>query len=153
MSLERRLSCSRDFKAQWLKRGEVCLSCAGLWRAQLEVAILPDCYQKRACRRLQAATQEWGRPQVKVGAPGPWSREELEAQPRGAPESLQGRPSVGIPLNSGRNLAQPCLRCIAGESREEEAWCRHRGIMGTHPGMLRILGAAEQRVPLLASGV
>ncbi|KAI5270256.1 hypothetical protein MUG91_G157n46 [Manis pentadactyla] len=88
----------------------------GRWRRRRpdELQVLGEA--KRACRRLQAATQEWGRPQVKVGAPGPWSREELEAQPRGAPESLQGRPSVGIPLNSGRNLAQPCLRCIAGES-------------------------------------
>ncbi|XP_073096218.1 uncharacterized protein C10orf143 homolog isoform X2 [Manis javanica] len=124
----------------------------GRWRRRRpdELQVLGEA--KRACRRLQAATQEWGRAQVKAGTPGPWSLEELEAQPRGAPESLQGRLSMGIPLNSGRNLAQPCLRCIAGESREEEAWCRHRGIMGTHPGMLWTLGAAEQRVPLLASG-
>ncbi|XP_058400286.1 uncharacterized protein C10orf143 homolog [Diceros bicornis minor] len=76
---------------------------------------------KRVCRRLEAAAQEWGCPQVKAGPLAFWSIEKLESQPRGPPpaprlESGQGRPSTGIAQNGGRSSAQPCLRCIAGES-------------------------------------
>uniref|UniRef100_A0ABI7X5X9 Uncharacterized protein n=1 Tax=Felis catus TaxID=9685 RepID=A0ABI7X5X9_FELCA len=75
-------------------------------------------FQKRVCRRLEAAGQERGCPPVKVSAPMSWSGE-------GLPDSGQRWPRVGvgsiptnpaIPHNGGRNSAQPCPRCIAGES-------------------------------------
>uniref|UniRef100_A0A8C9J839 Uncharacterized protein n=1 Tax=Panthera tigris altaica TaxID=74533 RepID=A0A8C9J839_PANTA len=66
-------------------------------------------FQKRVCRRLEAAGQERGCPPVKVSAPMSWSGE-------GLPDSGQRWPRTGIPHNGGRNSAQPCPRCIAGES-------------------------------------
>ncbi|XP_054936919.1 uncharacterized protein C10orf143 homolog isoform X2 [Physeter macrocephalus] len=79
---------------------------------------------KRACRRLEAVAQERGCPQVKVRVPASWGSEEPEspdAQPRGylpapRPDGGQGRPSVGVPQDGGKSWAQPCPRCIAGES-------------------------------------
>nr|XP_023492661.1 uncharacterized protein LOC111772731 isoform X1 [Equus caballus] len=76
---------------------------------------------KRACRRLDAAVQEWGCAQVRASTLGSWSVEELELKHRGCPlaarpESDQARPDAGIPQNGGGSLAQPCPRCIAGES-------------------------------------
>ncbi|XP_057387302.1 uncharacterized protein C10orf143 homolog isoform X2 [Balaenoptera acutorostrata] len=80
--------------------------------------------RKRACRRLEAAAQEWGCPQVKVRVPASWGSKEPEspdAQPRGhlpapRPDGGQGQPSVGVPQDGGKSWAQPCPRCIAGES-------------------------------------
>nr|XP_058907043.1 uncharacterized protein C10orf143 homolog isoform X2 [Kogia breviceps] len=80
--------------------------------------------QKRACRRLEAVAQERGCPQVKVRVPASWGSKEPEspdAQPRGhlpapRPDGGQGRPSVGVPQDCGKSWAQPCPRCIAGES-------------------------------------
>lgn len=58
--------------------------------------------EKRACRRGEAAGPEWACPPTNLSAPVSWSGE--------------GRPRVGIPLNGGGSSAQPCPRCIAGES-------------------------------------
>lgn len=53
--------------------------------------------------RSQAAGQEWDCPTpVKVSTLVSWSS--------------WGPHCWGSPLNSGRNLAQPCRRCVAGES-------------------------------------
>nr|XP_025735817.1 uncharacterized protein LOC112830285 isoform X2 [Callorhinus ursinus] len=57
---------------------------------------------KRACRRVEAAGPEWGCTPAKLSALMSWSG--------------GGLPRVGIPQNGGRSSAQPCLRCIAGES-------------------------------------
>ncbi|XP_062959051.1 uncharacterized protein C10orf143 homolog [Cynocephalus volans] len=93
----------------------------GRWRRQRpeELQAPPDA--KRACRRLETSEQECVCPLVKVCAPGPWSPEDQGPQHTGCspaprPESSQGRPSAGIPRNGGRNSAQPCPRCVAGES-------------------------------------
>ncbi|XP_022424146.1 uncharacterized protein C10orf143 homolog isoform X2 [Delphinapterus leucas] len=96
----------------------------GRWRRRRpeELQVLGDA--KRACRRLEAAAQEWGCPQVKVRVPASWGSKEPEspdAQPRGhllapRPDGGQGRPSVGVPQDGGKSWAQPCPRCIAGES-------------------------------------
>ncbi|XP_069316737.1 uncharacterized protein C10orf143 homolog isoform X1 [Eulemur rufifrons] len=76
---------------------------------------------KRACRRLEACGQEPGCPQVNTCTLASWGPEDWESPPRGCPpaprpESGQGRPNAGIPQNGGRSPAQPCPRCIAGES-------------------------------------
>ncbi|XP_059755240.1 uncharacterized protein C10orf143 homolog isoform X1 [Balaenoptera ricei] len=96
----------------------------GRWRRRRpeELQVLGDA--KRACRRLEAAAQEWGCPQVKVRVSASWGSKEPEspdAQPRGhlpapRPDGGQGRPSVGVPQDGGKSWAQPCPRCIAGES-------------------------------------
>ncbi|XP_054585143.1 uncharacterized protein C10orf143 homolog isoform X1 [Eptesicus fuscus] len=76
---------------------------------------------KRVCRSFEAAAPERGCPQVKASALVSWGSRELEAQPGGRPPaprpaSGQGPPRVGVPPPGGRSPAQPCLRCIAGES-------------------------------------
>ncbi|XP_032279259.1 uncharacterized protein C10orf143 homolog [Phoca vitulina] len=57
---------------------------------------------KRACKRVEAAGPEWGCGPAKLSALVSWSG--------------GGLPRVGIPQNGGRSSAQPCPRCIAGES-------------------------------------
>ncbi|XP_033276596.1 uncharacterized protein C10orf143 homolog isoform X1 [Orcinus orca] len=103
----------------------------GRWRRRRPEELQVPGDAKRACRRLEAAAQEWGCPQVKVRVPTSWGSKEPEspdAQPRGhlpapRPDGGQGRPSVGVPQDGGKSWAQPCPRCIAGES---ETGC-HRG--------------------------
>ncbi|XP_030190513.1 uncharacterized protein C10orf143 homolog isoform X2 [Lynx canadensis] len=67
----------------------------------------------------------WGRRDTMV--PGPWRRrrpEELQVPGDAkrvcrrleAAGQERGCPPVKIPHNGGRNSAQPCPRCIAGES-------------------------------------
>ncbi|XP_029101366.1 uncharacterized protein C10orf143 homolog isoform X1 [Monodon monoceros] len=96
----------------------------GRWRRRRPEELQVPGDAKRACRRLEAAAQEWGCPQVKVRVPASWGSKEPEspdAQPRGhlpapRPDGGQGRPSVGVPQDGGKSWAQPCPRCIAGES-------------------------------------
>ncbi|CAI9178322.1 unnamed protein product [Rangifer tarandus platyrhynchus] len=80
--------------------------------------------RKRACRRLDAAAPERDCPQVRVCIAASGGSEEPEspdAQRRGRlpsprPNRGQGQPGTGGPLDGGRSRAQPCPRCIAGES-------------------------------------
>ncbi|XP_070082800.1 uncharacterized protein C10orf143 homolog isoform X3 [Equus przewalskii] len=93
----------------------------GRWRRRRPEELQVPGDPKRACRRLDAAVQEWGCAQVRASTLGSWSVEELELKHRGCPlaarpESDQARPDAGIPQNGGGSLAQPCPRCIAGES-------------------------------------
>ncbi|XP_030796854.1 uncharacterized protein C10orf143 homolog isoform X2 [Rhinopithecus roxellana] len=76
---------------------------------------------KRACRRLEASGHERGCHQVNTCVLASWGPEDREPPSRGCPpalrpESSQGRLSTGISQNGGRSSAQPCPRCIAGES-------------------------------------
>uniref|UniRef100_A0A8C9BUE9 Chromosome 10 open reading frame 143 n=1 Tax=Phocoena sinus TaxID=42100 RepID=A0A8C9BUE9_PHOSS len=96
----------------------------GRWRRRRPEELQVPGDAKRACRRLEAAAQEWGCPQVKVRVPASWGSKEPgspDAQPRGhlpapRPDGGQGRPSMGVPQDGGKSWAQPCPRCIAGES-------------------------------------
>ncbi|XP_053440294.1 uncharacterized protein C10orf143 homolog isoform X3 [Nycticebus coucang] len=77
--------------------------------------------KKRVCRRLEASGHEPGCHQVNTCTLVSWDPGDWEPPPRGCPpplkpESGEGRPNAGIPQNGGRSLAQPCPRCIAGES-------------------------------------
>ncbi|XP_030687968.1 uncharacterized protein C10orf143 homolog isoform X1 [Globicephala melas] len=107
----------------------------GRWRRRRPEELQVPGDAKRACRRLEAAAQEWGCPQVKVRVPASWGSKEPEspdAQPRGhlpapRPDGGQGRPSVGVPQDGGKSWAQPCPRCIAGESDllQSNIFCSH----------------------------
>ncbi|XP_047617137.1 uncharacterized protein C10orf143 homolog [Phacochoerus africanus] len=75
---------------------------------------------KRACRRLEVA-QDGGCPQVKACPPESWGSREPESPDRGRlpaprPDGGQGRPGVESLRIGGRSPAQPCPRCLAGES-------------------------------------
>ncbi|KAM5139585.1 uncharacterized protein C10orf143 homolog isoform 1-T1 [Callospermophilus lateralis] len=77
--------------------------------------------QKRACRRSEASGQEPGCHQESTCTLASWSTEEQGSQSRSCPsaqwpEGAQGRPRSVISQNGGRSSAQPCPRCIAGES-------------------------------------
>ncbi|XP_044924445.1 uncharacterized protein C10orf143 homolog isoform X5 [Mustela putorius furo] len=74
----------------------------GRWRRRRAEELQVPGDAKRACRRGEAAGPEWACPPTNLSAPVSWSGE--------------GRPRVGIPLNGGGSSAQPCPRCIAGES-------------------------------------
>nr|XP_048311218.1 uncharacterized protein C10orf143 homolog isoform X1 [Myodes glareolus] len=75
---------------------------------------------KRACRRSEAGGHEYTSHMVSTCALLSWSTEDQEPRPRGPPaprpECGQERPSSVSLQNGGRSSAQPCLRCIAGES-------------------------------------
>ncbi|XP_059517674.1 uncharacterized protein C10orf143 homolog [Myotis daubentonii] len=92
----------------------------GRWRRRRPEELQVPADAKRVCRSLEAAAQERGCPQVKAGALVSWGSRELEAQPGGLPAPRpargQGPPSAGVPPTGGRSSAQPCPRCIAGES-------------------------------------
>ncbi|XP_070288210.1 uncharacterized protein C10orf143 homolog isoform X2 [Myotis yumanensis] len=93
----------------------------GRWRRRRPEELQVPADAKRVCRSLEAAAQERGCPQAKAGALVSWGSWELEAQPGGRlpaprPASGQGPPSAGVPPTGGRSSAQPCPRCIAGES-------------------------------------
>uniref|UniRef100_K9IFX6 Uncharacterized protein n=1 Tax=Desmodus rotundus TaxID=9430 RepID=K9IFX6_DESRO len=93
----------------------------GRWRRRrLEELQVPG-DAKRPCRSLDAAVQWRGCPQVPASARGPWGSEEPEVPPRGRlptprPDGGRGPPSAGISPSGGRSPAQPCPRCLAGES-------------------------------------
>nr|XP_028682851.1 uncharacterized protein C10orf143 homolog isoform X3 [Macaca mulatta] len=77
--------------------------------------------KKRACRRFEASGHERGCHPVNTCVLASWGPEDREPPSRGCPpaprpESSQGRLSTGISQNGGRSSAQPCPRCIAGES-------------------------------------
>nr|XP_055202143.1 uncharacterized protein C10orf143 homolog isoform X2 [Nyctereutes procyonoides] len=74
----------------------------GCWRRRRAEELQVPGDAKRACRRGEAAGPEWGQAPVKLSAPVSCSGE--------------GLPRVGIPQNDGRSWAQPCPRCMAGES-------------------------------------
>lgn len=89
----------------------------GRWRRR-RIEELPAAGDaKRACRRSEA---EYSSHMVSTCALLSWSTEDQEPRPRGPPvprpECNQERPSSVILQNSGRSSAQPCPRCIAGES-------------------------------------
>ncbi|XP_036059525.1 uncharacterized protein C10orf143 homolog [Onychomys torridus] len=92
----------------------------GRWRRRRieELPVAGDA--KRACRRSEAGGHEYSSHMVSPCALLSWSTEEQEPRPPGPPtprlECSQERPSSVILQNSGRSSAQPCLRCIAGES-------------------------------------
>ncbi|XP_066094387.1 uncharacterized protein C10orf143 homolog isoform X1 [Saccopteryx bilineata] len=94
---------------------------AGRWRRRRPEELLVPGNAKRACRSSEAAGLERGCPQVTASALASWGSAGLNTQPGGhlpAPrgDSGEGLPTAGIPLNGGRSPAQPCPRCIAGES-------------------------------------
>ncbi|KAM9618417.1 uncharacterized protein C10orf143 homolog isoform 1-T3 [Trichechus inunguis] len=91
------------------------------WRRRRpeELQVLGDA--KRVCRRPEAAVHEWGCSQLSRCARQSWSPEEVTPldcgpPPAHGPESSRGKPASKIPLNGGTSLAQPCPRCMAGES-------------------------------------
>ncbi|KAM8780674.1 uncharacterized protein C10orf143 homolog [Rhynchonycteris naso] len=93
----------------------------GGWRRRRPEELLVPGNAKRACRSSEAVVPERGCPQVTASALASWGSAERDTQtggrlpaPRG--DSGQGPPTAGIPLNGERSPAQPCLRCIAGES-------------------------------------
>ncbi|XP_031317871.1 uncharacterized protein C10orf143 homolog isoform X1 [Camelus dromedarius] len=96
----------------------------GRWRRRRPEELQVPGDAKRACRRLDAAAQERGCPPGKARALGSWDSEDPESpdpHPRGhlpglRPDSGQGRLDVGSPQIGGRSSAQPCPRCVAGES-------------------------------------
>ncbi|OBS78124.1 hypothetical protein A6R68_19489, partial [Neotoma lepida] len=81
---------------------------------------------KRACRRSEAGGHEYSSHMVSTCALLSWSTEDQEPWPRGPPaprpEYSQERPSSVI-LQNGGSSAQPCLRCIAGESDSGNMAC------------------------------
>ncbi|KAL2769087.1 uncharacterized protein WCI35_021813 [Daubentonia madagascariensis] len=93
----------------------------GRWRRRRPEELQVPGDVKRACRRLEASGHERGCHQMNSCTLVSWDPEGGEPPPGGCPpaprpESGQGKPNAGIPQNSGRSLAQPCPRCIAGES-------------------------------------
>ncbi|XP_032346530.1 uncharacterized protein C10orf143 homolog isoform X2 [Camelus ferus] len=96
----------------------------GRWRRRRPEELQVPGDAKRACRRLDAAAQERGCPPGKARALGSWDSEDPESpdpHPRGhlpglRPDSGQGRLDVGSPQIGRRSSAQPCPRCVAGES-------------------------------------
>ncbi|XP_053440295.1 uncharacterized protein C10orf143 homolog isoform X4 [Nycticebus coucang] len=93
----------------------------GRWRRRRPEELQVPGDLKRVCRRLEASGHEPGCHQVNTCTLVSWDPGDWEPPPRGCPpplkpESGEGRPNAGIPQNGGRSLAQPCPRCIAGES-------------------------------------
>ncbi|XP_063583892.1 uncharacterized protein C10orf143 homolog isoform X1 [Pongo abelii] len=93
----------------------------GRWRRRRAEDLQVPGDVKRACRRLEASGHERDCHQVNVCALASWGPEDRKPPSRGCPpaprpESGQGRLSTGISQNGGRSSAQPCPRCIAGES-------------------------------------
>nr|XP_054949459.1 uncharacterized protein C10orf143 homolog isoform X3 [Pan paniscus] len=93
----------------------------GRWRRRRAEDLQVPGDVKRVCRRLEASGHERGCHQVNACALASWGPEDRELPSRGCPpaprpESGQGRLSTGISQNGGRSSAQPCPRCIAGES-------------------------------------
>lgn len=92
----------------------------GRWRRRRteELPVAGDA--KRVCRRSEAGGRECSGHMLTTCALLSWSTEDQEPRPRGLPapqpECSQERLSSMILQNGGRSSAQPCLRCIAGES-------------------------------------
>ncbi|XP_032986409.1 uncharacterized protein C10orf143 homolog isoform X1 [Rhinolophus ferrumequinum] len=96
----------------------------GRWRRRKPEELPVPGDAKRACKSFEAAVQERGCPPGKASVLGSWVSENLAWPPGGhlpatRPDIGQGPPRVGIPPNGGRSLAQPCPRCIAGESTQD----------------------------------
>uniref|UniRef100_A0A8C5YRQ5 Chromosome 10 open reading frame 143 n=1 Tax=Marmota marmota marmota TaxID=9994 RepID=A0A8C5YRQ5_MARMA len=93
----------------------------GQWRRRKPEELPVPGDAKRACRRSEASRQETGCHQESTCTLVSWSTEDQGPQSRGCPstqwpEGAQGRPRSVISQNGGRSSAQPCPRCIAGES-------------------------------------
>ncbi|KAF7485925.1 Hypothetical predicted protein [Marmota monax] len=93
----------------------------GQWRRRKPEELPVPGDVKRACRRSEASRQETGCHQESTCTLVSWSTEDQGPQSRGCPstqwqEGAQGRPRSVISQNGGRSSAQPCPRCIAGES-------------------------------------
>uniref|UniRef100_A0A5F9CMR2 Chromosome 10 open reading frame 143 n=1 Tax=Oryctolagus cuniculus TaxID=9986 RepID=A0A5F9CMR2_RABIT len=83
----------------------------GRWRRRRQEELQLTSEAKRLCRRSEASAPERGCHQVGTGVLASGSTEDC---PR--PEGGQGRPSAVILQSGSRSAAQPCRRCIAGES-------------------------------------
>ncbi|KAM4852749.1 uncharacterized protein C10orf143 homolog [Thomomys bottae] len=93
----------------------------GGWRRRRPEELLFPRDAKRACRRPEVSEHEGGCQHAGTWTPAPRSPEDQQhvtqaRTPAPPPEVDQGRPSSETPQNSERSSAQPCPRCIAGES-------------------------------------
>ncbi|XP_069914374.1 uncharacterized protein C10orf143 homolog isoform X1 [Oryctolagus cuniculus] len=84
----------------------------GRWRRRRQEELQLPGEAKRLCRRSEASAPERGCHQVGTGVLASGSTED----PAPRPEGGQGRPSAVILQSGSRSAAQPCRRCIAGES-------------------------------------
>ncbi|XP_060027068.1 uncharacterized protein C10orf143 homolog [Erinaceus europaeus] len=82
----------------------------GRWRRRKPEELQLPGDAKRACRRPDGATPPWDCPQVT------WSPEEKHGHPAPRPESNGGLARSGALGSGGGSPAQPCPRCLAGES-------------------------------------
>ncbi|XP_047408008.1 uncharacterized protein C10orf143 homolog isoform X2 [Sciurus carolinensis] len=102
-------------------RGRMESLALGQWRRRKPEELPVPGDAKRACRRSEAIGQERGCHQESTCTLASWSTEDQGPPSRGCPSALQpgggqGRQRSVIPQNGGRSSAQPCPRCIAGES-------------------------------------
>ncbi|XP_042557380.1 uncharacterized protein C10orf143 homolog [Dipodomys spectabilis] len=93
----------------------------GAWRRRRPAELLAAGDAKRACRRSGVSEHECGCQRVGTCTVASWNTEDQPAPPRGCapappPEGGQGGLCPETPQHSGRSSAQPCPRCIAGES-------------------------------------
>nr|XP_044993953.1 uncharacterized protein C10orf143 homolog [Jaculus jaculus] len=91
------------------------------WRRRREEELPAPGDAKRACRRLEASGHEHSSRAVCVCTPRPWNTEDQVPRPPSCPaapgpDGGLEKPSPVISPNGGRSAAQPCPRCIAGES-------------------------------------
>ncbi|XP_006508392.1 uncharacterized protein C10orf143 homolog isoform X3 [Mus musculus] len=90
---------------------------------------------KRACRRSEPGGYECSGHMLTTCALLSWSTEDQEPRPRGLPASQpdcsQERLSSMVLQNGGRSSAQPCLRCISGESVVQCLASRHPQAAGS----------------------
>ncbi|XP_055464933.1 uncharacterized protein C10orf143 homolog isoform X1 [Psammomys obesus] len=92
----------------------------GRWRRRRMEELPAAGDAKRACRRSEAGGHECTGHMLSTRALVSWSTEDQEPWSRGPPAprpdcSQESLSSVML-HNGGRSSAQPCLRCIAGES-------------------------------------
>ncbi|XP_029401823.1 uncharacterized protein C10orf143 homolog isoform X2 [Mus pahari] len=92
----------------------------GRWRRRRTEELPAAGDAKRACRRSEPGGHECSGHMLTTCALLSWSTEDQEPRsgglPASYPECSQERLSSMVLQNGGRSSAQPCLRCIAGES-------------------------------------
>ncbi|KAL1788126.1 hypothetical protein HispidOSU_013692 [Sigmodon hispidus] len=91
----------------------------GRWRRKRTEELPAAGDAKRTCRRSEASGHEFSSHVVSSCALLSWSSEDQEWRQGPSalrPECSQERPSSAILQNGGRSSAQPCPRCLAGES-------------------------------------
>ncbi|XP_052052374.1 uncharacterized protein C10orf143 homolog [Apodemus sylvaticus] len=92
----------------------------GRWRRRRTEELPAAGDAKRACRRSEASGHECSGHMLTTCAMLSWSTEDQEPRPRGLPapqpEYSPERLRSMVLQNGGRSSAQPCQRCIAGES-------------------------------------